>query len=207
MRSRWPVVGLFRAGVRRWRTSSVHGAGVHRSDDLFGVDALQVDAGGAEIHVAELALDDVERHALAREFDGVRVAKLVRSEAPPDARSRSRAAGRPCHCAPAASRAAGRGRVRRARAPPGRADRRAMARRSGHAAASHGGRPRPRASRRRSPQRAAGRRDTTGPCCAARARRIAGHRRGRASPASGIAHSWDGHGIRLPIAQRTEPAA
>jgi hypothetical protein len=31
--------------------------------------------------VAELALDDVERHAFACEFDGVGVAQLVRSEA------------------------------------------------------------------------------------------------------------------------------
>jgi hypothetical protein len=35
--------------------------------------------------VAELALDDVERHPFAREFDGVGVAQLVRSEAAPDA--------------------------------------------------------------------------------------------------------------------------
>ena len=33
----------------------------------------------------ELALDDVERHTFARKFDGVGVAQLVRSEAPPDA--------------------------------------------------------------------------------------------------------------------------
>jgi hypothetical protein len=31
--------------------------------------------------VLELALDDVERHALACEFDGVRVTELVRNEA------------------------------------------------------------------------------------------------------------------------------
>jgi len=35
--------------------------------------------------VPELALDDVERHACARKLDGVGVAQLVRSEAPPDA--------------------------------------------------------------------------------------------------------------------------
>ena len=32
---------------------------------------------------AELALDDVERHAFASEFDGVGVAQLVRRKAPP----------------------------------------------------------------------------------------------------------------------------
>ena len=48
--------------------------GVDGGDDFFGVDALEVDAGGAEVGVAELALDDVERHAFAREFDGVGVA-------------------------------------------------------------------------------------------------------------------------------------
>ena len=42
-----------------------------RRDDFFGVDALEVDAGGAEVGVSELALDDVERHAFAREFDSV----------------------------------------------------------------------------------------------------------------------------------------
>jgi hypothetical protein len=36
--------------------------------------------------VAELALNDVERHALAGELDGVRVAQLVRREAAPDPR-------------------------------------------------------------------------------------------------------------------------
>src|SRR5215210_4644429 len=38
-------------------------AGVDGGDDLFGVDALQVDRGGAEVGGAELALDDVERDA------------------------------------------------------------------------------------------------------------------------------------------------
>ena len=52
-------------------------------DDLAGVDALQVDGGHAEVLVAELALDDVQRHALARELDRVRVPELVRREAPP----------------------------------------------------------------------------------------------------------------------------
>jgi hypothetical protein len=36
---------------------------------------------------------------------------------------------------------------------------------------------------------------------------IAGHGRGRASPAGGIENWQDGHGILLPIAQRTGPAA
>jgi hypothetical protein len=35
--------------------------------------------------VAELPLDDVQRHALAGQLDGVRVAQLVWGEAPPDA--------------------------------------------------------------------------------------------------------------------------
>ena len=55
-------------------------------DDLFGVDALQVDRGRAEVGVGELALDHVERHAFAGELDGVGVAELVRREAAPDAR-------------------------------------------------------------------------------------------------------------------------
>jgi hypothetical protein len=55
-------------------------------DDFVVVDALQVYGCDAEVAVAKLALDDHQRHALAREFDGMGVAKLVRSEAPPDAR-------------------------------------------------------------------------------------------------------------------------
>src|SRR5437016_3971174 len=52
----------------------------HR-DDLAAVDALQVDRRDAEVGMAELTLDDVERYALPRHLDGVRMAKLVRSEA------------------------------------------------------------------------------------------------------------------------------
>jgi hypothetical protein len=37
--------------------------GAHGRDGLLGVDPLQVDRGGAEIGMAELALDDVERDA------------------------------------------------------------------------------------------------------------------------------------------------
>jgi hypothetical protein len=36
--------------------------------------------------VAELALNDVQRHALARELERVRVAQLMRREPAPDAR-------------------------------------------------------------------------------------------------------------------------
>src|SRR5919106_3113289 len=50
-------------------------------DDLGVVDALQVDAGDAEVGMPELALDDDQRHALAGHLDGVRVAQLVRREA------------------------------------------------------------------------------------------------------------------------------
>jgi hypothetical protein len=47
---------------------------------------LEVDAGGAEVGVPELALNDVERHALAGELERVRVAQLVWREPPADAR-------------------------------------------------------------------------------------------------------------------------
>ena len=60
--------------------------GVDGGDDLLGVDALQVDDGGAEVGVAELALDNVQRNALAGELDGVRVAQLMRREAAAHAR-------------------------------------------------------------------------------------------------------------------------
>jgi hypothetical protein len=55
---------------------------MHRADHLGVVDSLQVDGGDSEVGVAELALDHVERHALARHLDGVRVAKLMWGEPP-----------------------------------------------------------------------------------------------------------------------------
>ena len=51
-------------------------AGVDGVDDLARVDSLQVDRGHAEVAVSELALDDVERDALAGELDRVRVPEL-----------------------------------------------------------------------------------------------------------------------------------
>ena len=54
--------------------------GVNGGDDLLGVDALQVDRCGAEVGVPELALDEVERYALASKFDRVGMAQLVGRE-------------------------------------------------------------------------------------------------------------------------------
>lgn len=51
-------------------------------DDLLGVDALQIDRRCAEVRVAELTLDDVQRDTLASELERVSVAQLVRREAP-----------------------------------------------------------------------------------------------------------------------------
>jgi hypothetical protein len=59
---------------------------VHGGDDLFGVDPLQVDRRRAEIHMTQLALDDVQRHAFARELERMGVAQLVRREPAPNAR-------------------------------------------------------------------------------------------------------------------------
>jgi hypothetical protein len=56
--------------------------GVDGLDDPGVVDALQGDGGDAEVAFAELALDDDQRHAFARPFDGVGVPKLVWREAP-----------------------------------------------------------------------------------------------------------------------------
>jgi hypothetical protein len=58
----------------------------HHRDDLLGVDPLQVDRGGGEVGVLELALDDVQRHALAGELERVRVTQLVRREPAPETR-------------------------------------------------------------------------------------------------------------------------
>ena len=60
-------------------------------DDLGVVDPLKVDGRDPEVGVAELPLDDVQGHALARHLDGVRVAQLVRSEAAPHPGLRCRA--------------------------------------------------------------------------------------------------------------------
>ena len=38
---------------------------------------MEIDRGRAEVGVAELALDDVERHAFTGELDGVGVAQLM----------------------------------------------------------------------------------------------------------------------------------
>jgi hypothetical protein len=76
---------LFRAGARRWRTNR-RAAGAHGADDLLGIDPFEIDRGRAEICMSQLPLDDVQRHALARELQRVRVARLMRSEPAPDAR-------------------------------------------------------------------------------------------------------------------------
>jgi hypothetical protein len=61
-------------------------------DDLGVVDALQVDRGDAEVAVAQLALDDDQRDALARHLDGMGVTELVRSKPPAHAGTSGNAA-------------------------------------------------------------------------------------------------------------------
>ena len=53
------------------------------ADDLAAVDALEVDAGDAQVGVPELALDDDERYAFVRHFDRVGVPGLMRREPSP----------------------------------------------------------------------------------------------------------------------------
>ena len=48
---------------------------------IAAVDALEVDAGDAEVGVSELALDHYERHAFVRHLDGMSVPQLVGREA------------------------------------------------------------------------------------------------------------------------------
>src|SRR5215211_1076517 len=55
-------------------------ARVDRADDLGVVNSPQIDRRDAEVGVAELALDDVQRHALPGHLDGMGVTELVRSE-------------------------------------------------------------------------------------------------------------------------------
>src|SRR4051794_11973415 len=52
-------------------------AGVDGVDDLSVVDALEVDGGAADLAVAELALDDDQRHALVGVLDRVRMTELM----------------------------------------------------------------------------------------------------------------------------------
>jgi hypothetical protein len=83
----------FVAAKRQWRSevqTSRHRdhrrpPGADGVDDFAEVDALQVGRGGAEVGIAELALDDVDRDALAGQLDRVSVAELVRREAASDA--------------------------------------------------------------------------------------------------------------------------
>jgi hypothetical protein len=60
-------------------------------DDLGVLDALQVYGRDSQVRVAQLALDDVQWHALACHLDRVSVPQLVRSEPTPDAGLGSRA--------------------------------------------------------------------------------------------------------------------
>ena len=50
-------------------------------DDFVVVDALEIDAGDAEVGVSELALDHVERDPFAGHLDGMSVTQLMRREA------------------------------------------------------------------------------------------------------------------------------
>jgi hypothetical protein len=58
-------------------------------DDLAAVDSLKLDAGDAEVGVAELALDDDEWDAFVGHLDRVSVAELVRRESSADTCCRS----------------------------------------------------------------------------------------------------------------------
>ncbi|MEA2130972.1 MAG: hypothetical protein QOJ85_3863 [Solirubrobacteraceae bacterium] len=58
-------------------------ARVHGVDDLGVVDAFQVHRRDPEVRVAQLSLDDVQRHALSGHLDRVRVTQPMRCEAPP----------------------------------------------------------------------------------------------------------------------------
>src|SRR5918994_7851186 len=60
---------------RRHRWDQRRSPSVHGLDDLSGVDPLQVDGGDAEVGVAKLALDHIQRDALARDLHGVGVAE------------------------------------------------------------------------------------------------------------------------------------
>ena len=52
-------------------------AGVDGVDDLARIDPLQVGAGGPQVRMPELALDDVDRHTFPCELDSVPMPQLV----------------------------------------------------------------------------------------------------------------------------------
>lgn len=72
-RSRFALPPHPESGVSgdRGRWPSVDGV-----DDLAAIDALEVDAGDAEVGVPELALDHYERHAFVRHLDCVSMPQL-----------------------------------------------------------------------------------------------------------------------------------
>jgi hypothetical protein len=49
----------------------------HDADDLFRVDALQVDACDPQVRVTKLALNDVQRDTFSSHFDGMCMAELM----------------------------------------------------------------------------------------------------------------------------------
>jgi hypothetical protein len=51
------------------------------ADDLAAVDALQINAGDAEVRVSQLALDHDQGNSLVSHLDSVSMSKLVRREA------------------------------------------------------------------------------------------------------------------------------
>jgi hypothetical protein len=53
---------------------------VHDVDDLGVIDPAEVDRSDREVGVAELTLDDEQRHAFARHLRGVSVSQLVGRE-------------------------------------------------------------------------------------------------------------------------------
>jgi hypothetical protein len=56
---------------------------VNGLDDFAAVDALEVDRRDAEVGVAELALDYVQRNAFTGHLDSMSVTKLMRREPAP----------------------------------------------------------------------------------------------------------------------------
>src|SRR4051794_1635595 len=84
-RSSLASAGSAEAGAGRDHWSSAH---MHGVDDLGAVDALQVHRRNPESRMAELSLDDVQRHALPGHLDRVRVTELMRRKAPPHTRTR-----------------------------------------------------------------------------------------------------------------------
>jgi hypothetical protein len=77
VRSRSDLQDQTSAGVHHRRAPGVDGR-----DDLLDIDPLQIGAGGRQLRVAELALNQRQRNPFVQQLDSVRMPELMWGYAP-----------------------------------------------------------------------------------------------------------------------------